>query len=145
MEKEVLVEKMKVVLSSAFSLYLKSHNYHWNVTGPNFKEYHDFFGEFYENVFESIDQYAEHIRALGSFSPGSLKRFSELTILSDELGIPSPAFMFERLARDNKRFLEELLEARQMADSFSEYGLVSFIEDRIDFHQKMQWMIAAHM
>ena len=100
METEVLIEKMKVVLASAFSLYLKSHNYHWNVTGPNFKQYHDFFSDYYENTFEAIDDYAEHIRALNSFTPGSLKRFSELSVISDELSIPSPNFMFVRLGQD---------------------------------------------
>lgn len=141
MEREDLIEKMKVVLASAFSLYLKAHNYHWNVTGPNFKQYHDFFGQFYEDVHDSIDVYAEHIRALKGFAPGSLKRFSELTSISDEITIPSSKFMFIRLSQDNERFLSELKEARNIADSLNEYGIISFLEDRIDFHEKMQWMI----
>lgn len=141
MEREDLVEKMKVVLASAFSLYLKAHNYHWNVTGPNFKQYHDFFGQFYEDVHCSVDLYAEHIRALKAFSPGSLKRFSELSVISDEVSIPSPKFMFVRLSQDNERFLSELRETRNIADSLSEYGIVNFLEDRIDFHEKMQWML----
>ena len=144
MEKEILVEKMKVVLASAFSLYLKAHNYHWNVTGPNFKQYHDFFGQFYEDVHASVDLYAEHIRALKAIAPGSLKRFSELSAISDEIAVPSPKFMFVRLAQDNERFLSELREARDLADSFDEYGVLNFLEDRIDFHEKMQWMIDAH-
>lgn len=144
MEKEILIDKMKVVLASAFSLYLKSHNYHWNVTGPNFKQYHDFFGQFYEDVHASVDLYAEHIRSLKAITPGSLKRFSELSIISDEIAVPSPKFMFVRLAQDNERFLSELREARDLADSFDEYGVVNFLEDRIDFHEKMQWMIDAH-
>ena len=144
MEKEILIDKMKVVLASAFSLYLKSHNYHWNVTGPNFKQYHDFFGQFYEDVHASVDLYAEHIRALKAITPGSLKRFSELSAISDEIAVPSPKFMFVRLSQDNERFLSELREARDLADSFDEYGVVNFLEDRIDFHEKMQWMIDAH-
>ena len=141
MQKEDLVEKMKVVLASAFSLYLKAHNYHWNVTGPNFKQYHDFFSTFYEDVHDSVDLYAEHIRALKAFAPGSLKRFSELTVISDEIAVPSPKFMFIRLSQDNERFLGELKEARNIADSLNEYGAVNFLEDRIDFHEKMQWML----
>jgi starvation-inducible DNA-binding protein len=141
MEKEILIEKMKVVLASAFSLYLKAHNYHWNVTGPNFKQYHDFFGQFYEDVHDSIDLYAEHVRALRAIAPGSLKRFSELTVISDEIAVPSPKFMFVRMAQDNERFLSELREARDIASSLNEYGAVSFLEGRIEFHEKMQWMI----
>ena len=144
MELENLVEKMKVVLASAFSLYLKSHNYHWNVTGENFKAYHDFFGEYYENVFGSIDEYAERIRTLKSFAPGSLKRFSELSVISDELSIPSPKFMFVRLAQDNQRFIAELKEAHGIASQLSQQGIASLLEDRIDFHEKMQWMLDSH-
>jgi len=143
METKVLIEKMKVVLASAFSLYLKSHNYHWNVTGPNFKQYHDFFSDYYENTFEAIDDYAEHIRALNSFTPGSLKRFSELSVISDELSIPSPNFMFVRLGQDNERFLTELREAHGMAEQLKQIGVASFLEDRIDFHEKMQWQIVS--
>lgn len=144
MDKDTLVEKMKVVLSSAFSLYLKAQNYHWNVTGPNFAQYHEFFGTFYEDVHASIDDIAEHIRGLKAFAPGSLKRFSELSVIADETAIPSTKFMFVRLSQDNERFNTELKEARKMADELGEPGLVSFLEDRIDFHDKMQWMIDAH-
>ena len=144
MEKQELIDKMKVVLASAFSLYLKAHNYHWNVTGQNFKQYHDFFGQFYEEVHDSVDLYAEHIRALKAVAPGSLKRFAELTIISDEIAVPSPKFMFVRLSQDNERFLAELREARNIADSLNEFGVVNFLEDRIDFHEKMQWMIDAY-
>lgn len=141
MERQELIDKMKVVLASAFSLYLKAHNYHWNVTGPNFKQYHDFFGQFYEDVHDSVDLYAEHIRALKAVAPGSLKRFSELSVISDEIAVPSTKFMFVRLSQDNERFLSELKDARGIADYLSEFGVVSFLEDRIEFHEKMQWMI----
>ena len=144
MELENLIEKMKVVLASAFSLYLKSHNYHWNVTGSNFKAYHDFFGEYYEDVFGSIDEYAERIRALKSFTPGSLQRFSELSVISDELSIPSSKLMFVRLAQDNERFVAELKEVHNMASQLGQPGIASFFEDRIDFHEKMQWMLDSH-
>ena len=144
MEIENLVEKMKVVLASAFSLYLKSHNYHWNVTGPNFKQYHDFFGEYYEDVHASVDEYAERIRTLKAFAPGSLKRFSELSVISDEMSIPSPKFMFVRLAQDNEKFVMELKEAHTMAEELEQQGIASLLEDRIDFHEKMQWMLGSH-
>jgi starvation-inducible DNA-binding protein len=144
MDKTELVERLKVVLGSAFSLYLKAHNYHWNVTGPNFGEYHDFFSEFYTKVHESIDLYAEHIRMLDAFAPGSLKRFTELTIISDEIAVPSPKFMFVRLSGDNDLFLNELKEVRSIADAMGEYGLVATLETQIQFHDKMRWMLKAY-
>lgn len=143
MVKDDLVETLKVVLASAFSLYLKSHNFHWNVTGPNFIEYHKFLGKFYEEVYESVDGYAEHIRALGKFAPGSLKRFSELTKINDELSVPSAKFMLIKLASDNEDFLNLLRDARKQAIELDEGGVMNYLEGRIDWHEKMQWQLNA--
>ena len=138
-----LVEKLKGILASAFSLYLKAHNYHWNVTGPNFGQYHDFFAEYYTSVHASVDLYAEHIRMLGAFAPGSLKRFSELSVISDEVAIPSAKFMFVRLAADNLLFLDELRLLADMAEAAKERGLVATLETQIQYHEKMQWQLTA--
>jgi starvation-inducible DNA-binding protein len=144
MDKNELVDKLKVITASAFSLYLKAHNYHWNVTGPNFGEYHEFFSDYYTAVHASIDLYAEHIRMLDSFVPGSLKRFSELTLISDEISVPSPKFMFIRLGADNELFLNELKEVRSIADNLGEYGIVATLETQIQYHDKMKWMLKAY-
>src|SRR6056300_958585 len=112
MEKEQLIEKMKVLLASTFSLYLKAHNYHWNVTGPNFAQYHDFFGDLYEELHGSIDTTAEEIRKLGAFAPGALTRYSELSVVQDEMMIPESAIMFARLSNDNDAVIRVLYEAR---------------------------------
>jgi starvation-inducible DNA-binding protein len=141
MDKTQLVEQMKTVLATVFSFYLKAHNYHWNVTGPNFIQYHEYLGDVYEQVHGSVDLYAEHIRALGSYTPGSLKRFSELTKVSDEVAIPSPKFMFIRLASDNEVVLDELRTTATMAEALKEHGVLNFIEGQIDAHEKMQWML----
>ena len=73
-----LIQQMKVILATNFALYLKSHNYHWNIEGPNFPQYHDFLNNFYTEVFTQTDLIAEHIRYLDSYAPGSLERFLEL-------------------------------------------------------------------
>jgi starvation-inducible DNA-binding protein len=143
MDKTELVEKLKVILASSFSLYLKAHNYHWNVTGPNFSEYHDFFSEYYTAVHDSVDVYAELIRMMNAFAPGSLKRFSELTTISDEIAIPSAKFMFVRLASDNGLLLDELRAAHRMADALGEIGVSATLETQIQFHEKMQWQLTA--
>jgi starvation-inducible DNA-binding protein len=142
--KAQLAERLKTILASAFSLYLKAHNYHWNVTGPNFGEYHEFFSEFYTAVHSSVDLYAEHIRALGYYSPGSLSRFSELTLVSDEVSVPSPKFMFVRLGSDNLLLINELKEVAAMAEEMNERGLLSTLENQIRYHEKMQWMFNAY-
>jgi starvation-inducible DNA-binding protein len=144
MDKTELVERLKTVLGTAFSLYLKAHNYHWNITGPNFGEYHEFFSDYYTAVHASIDLYAEHIRMLDAFAPGSLKRFSELTLISDEIAVPSPKFMFIRLGADNELFLNDLKEVRAIADEMGEHGLVATLETQIQYHDKMKWMLKAY-
>ena len=143
MDKSELIEKLKGVLATTFSLYLKAHNYHWNVTGPNFSEYHAFFSDYYTAVHGSVDVYAEHIRMLGAFTPGSLKRFSELTMISDEVAVPSPKFMFVRLAADNLLLLNELRSTWELAESMKEHGVVATLETQIQYHEKMQWMLTA--
>lgn len=144
MDKSELIEKLKGVVATTFSLYLKAHNYHWNVTGPNFGEYHGFFADYYTAVHGSVDVYAEHIRMLGSFTPGSLKRFSELTMISDEVAVPSPKFMFVRLAADNLLLLNELRLVCEMAEEMKEHGLVATLETQIQYHEKMQWQLTAY-
>jgi starvation-inducible DNA-binding protein len=134
---------MKVVQATAFSLYLKSHNYHWNVVGPNFAQYHDFFGDFYDAVWNSVDNYAEHTRTLDAYVPGSLSRFSELTKIADETGIIAPEAMFRNLYNDNETLIAELNAVHELAVAEKRYGLVNFIEDRLDFHAKMHWQIRA--
>lgn len=138
---EQLILQLKVLQATAFSLYLKAHNYHWNVTGPNFSEYHEFFGSFYNDVWASVDSYAEHARTLDTFVPGSLTRFAELTKIQDEVNIPAPNAMFARLFADNEIFLMELNKAHAMAESVNKRGIVNFLEGQIDFHEKMHWML----
>ena len=103
---ETLIELMKKVLADSYAFTIKAQNYHWNVEGPNFPQYHEFFGKLYEEVYSSIDVTAEEIRALGSYAPGSFSRFQELSDIEDETGFPIPADMFRKLIDDNQIILE---------------------------------------
>lgn len=141
MDNKILVEELKKLLANTFSLYLKAHNYHWNVTGPNFAQYHDFFGDFYEEVHSAVDTTAEEIRKLGAFAPGALSRFSELGEIQDEVTVPEAAIMFARLARDNDAVIKNLYIAREAADKIGAFGTVNFLEDRISSHEKHAWML----
>ena len=138
---EQLIEEMKKLLASSFSLYLKAHNYHWNVTGPNFGQYHEFFGELYEEIHASIDTTAEEIRKLGDFAPGSLSRYSELTVIPDETTIPETSVMFRRLAADNDAVIGVLYTAKGMAEEQNKVGTVDYLESRISIHEKHAWML----
>lgn len=138
---ETLQEIMKKVLADTFALYLKSHNYHWNVEGSNFVQYHDFFGNLYEELHGAIDPIAEHIRTLDSYAPGSFTRFLELTEIEDELNIPHASEMLKRLELDNETVLNTLNVAFKLADNFDQQGLADFLAGRIDTHKKHGWML----
>lgn len=138
---EPLIEQLKVVQATAFSVYLKAHNYHWNVTGPDFIQYHSFLQTVYDQVFESVDAYAEKIRTLGAFAPGSLQRFSELTKVQDEVNIPTPMMMLEKLASDNDTLIAELYKTDVLCDNLNQRGIQNFIQGQIEAHEKLRWMI----
>jgi starvation-inducible DNA-binding protein len=140
---EELIQQMKVSLASVFSLYLKSHNYHWNVTGPNFAQYHEYFGDMYEELFDTIDMYAEEIRKLDAFAPGSLSRFDSLSVIEDELNVPQASEMFRRLRDDNLKVIQVLTTANDMAEQNNKIGLANFLQDRIQYHDKLNWMLSS--
>ena len=138
---ETLVEIMRKVLADTFAMYLKAHNYHWNVEGINFPQYHDFFGKLYEELHGAVDPIAEEIRSLDAYAPGSFTRFMELTEIEDELNIPMAREMASRLLADNEIVLRTLDVAFKLADQFDKQGLADFIAGRIDVHNKHAWML----
>ena len=138
---ETLIEMMRKVLADTFAMYLKAHNYHWNVEGANFPQYHEFFGNLYEELHGAVDPIAEEIRAMNAYAPGSFSRFLELTEIEDELAIPSGIEMAARLSIDNEKVLSTLNLAFKLADELDQQGLADFIAGRIDAHKKHGWML----
>jgi starvation-inducible DNA-binding protein len=138
---ETLQEMMKKVLADTFAMYLKAHNYHWNVEGINFPQYHEFFGNLYEELHGAIDPIAEQIRALDAYAPGSFTRFMELTDIEDETTIPMAQEMARKLIVDNEKVLNTLNVAFKLAEQFDKQGLADFIAGRIDTHSKHGWML----
>jgi starvation-inducible DNA-binding protein len=138
---ETLIEIMRKVLADTFAMYLKAHNYHWNVEGPNFPQYHDFFGKLYEELHGAVDPIAEEIRSLDAYAPGSFSRFMELTEIEDETNVPMAREMALKLLRDNDTVLNTLNIAFKLADQFDRQGLADFVAGRIDVHNKHAWML----
>jgi starvation-inducible DNA-binding protein len=135
----MLAEKLKVLLASSYAFTIKAQNFHWNVEGPDFSEYHKFFGKLYEEVYDSLDYTAEYIRILESYTPGSLQRFKELSIIPDQLLIPRAELMFAELLEDNERMLGLLHECFEAASEHK--GIENFLAERIDAHGKHGWML----
>ena len=138
---ETLVEIMRKVLADTFAMYLKAHNYHWNVEGPNFPQYHDFFGKLYEELHGAVDPIAEEIRSLDAYAPGSFTRFLELTEIQDETNVPMAREMAAKLLADNQIVLNTLNMAFKLANEFDKQGLADFVAGRIDVHNKNAWML----
>ena len=137
----MLTEDLKVLLASVNSLSIKAQNFHWNVEGDNFPQYHEFFGNFYEEVYSAVDKIAEYIRTLDSYAPGSLTRYAELTIIQDQLKIPRAELMFAELYEDNAKMIELLNHCFSSASQENKQGIANFIAERLDAHEKHQWMI----
>ncbi len=138
---ETLQEIMKKVLADTFALYLKAHNYHWNIEGINFSEYHAFFGNLYEELHGAVDPIAEEIRALDTYAPGSFRRYMEITEIEDELNVPPGVEMVRRLMNDNMKVIATLNMAFKLANQLDKQGLADFLAGRIDIHNKHQWML----
>ena len=137
----MLSDNLKVLLASTNSLTIKAQNFHWNVEGPNFPQYHEFFGNFYEEVYGSVDRIAEYIRTLDSYAPGSLSRYAELTIIEDQTKIPRPNLMFAELLSDNGKMIDLLNGCFGSAEDENKQGIANFIAERLDAHEKHGWML----
>lgn len=140
MNKE-LIDALKVALADTFAFYLKAHNFHWNVTGPNFAQYHEFLGDLWQEVFTGVDLIAEGIRTLDAFSPGSFSRFKELSTIEDETKVPEALAMLSKLSADNERVIASLHKAYMLAEKDMKHGISNFLQDRITAHEKHGWML----
>ena len=140
---EKLIAQLKVVQASTFALYLKAHNYHWNVEGPDFSQYHSFLESIYTELWNAVDAIAEHVRTTKSYVPGSLSRFKELSVVEDEVNIPAALSMLSKLRDDNQKVIEELEKAHDMSVAAKCHGITNFLEERIDVHFKHDWMLRA--
>ena len=138
-----LVKAMKIAFSTEFSFYLKVHYYHWNVEGPNFAQYHKLFSKIYEEVYGSIDAFAENIRKLGSYTPGSYTRLSMLSQIEDELTVPQALDMINDLLGDSEKCIKIFKMVYDLAEREGEHGLSNFLAERMDSHKKHSWMLSA--
>jgi starvation-inducible DNA-binding protein len=140
---EELLLSLKQAMADSFVLYYKAHSYHWNVEGSDFKQYHDLFGDIYEEIFGAVDTLAEHIRQLDDYAPTSLSQIKSLSMISEDEEIVSAMSMVSRLLDANNLTLASLMMAYRAADNATELGLANFIQDRIAAHQKHGWMLKA--
>ena len=132
---------LKIAFASEFAFYLKAHNFHWNVEGPLFPQLHDLFGKIYEEVYGSIDTFAEEIRATGTYTPASFTKLSILSLVDDEIETLPPEAMLVELLEDSTKMEEMFKIVFRAAEELGLHGLSNFLADRQDAHAKHSWML----
>jgi starvation-inducible DNA-binding protein len=138
-----LILATKIAFATEYSFYLKAHFFHWNVEGVNFQQYHALFNTIYSEVYGIIDDFAEKLRALGTYAPGSFSRFSMLSHIDEEAEVQPAEEMVGELLTDGDKILQILKVTYDIAESEGEHGLSNFLAERMDAHKKHAWMLRA--
>lgn len=138
-----LKKAMKVAFASEYAFALKAQNFHWNVEGPLFPQLHSLFGNIYDEVYGAIDDFAENVRKLGSYTPASFSRFSMLTQVEDELNMLEDRAMLSELLDDSDKMVKLLKMVFDASEAAGEHGLSDFLAGRMDAHRKHSWMLRA--
>ena len=141
----MLADDLKTLLATQYALSIKAQNFHWNVEGPDFAQYHDFFANFYEEVYSAVDKIAEYIRTLDEYSPGSFERFQELSIIQGQMKVPRARLMIEELLADNGVLIDLLNQTFASAEQENNQGIANFIAERLDAQAKHGWMLRSFL
>ncbi len=129
------------LLADTYTLYLKTHNFHWNVTGPMFNALHLMFETQYAELAAAVDGIAERIRALGLPAPGSYAQFAERTSIQEETGIPSADEMIAQLVKDQETVARTARSIFPAADKAEDEPTADLLTQRMQIHEKTAWML----
>ena len=132
-------------LADSYTLYLKTHNFHWNVTGPMFQTLHVMFQEQYTELWTALDDIAERIRALGHFAPGTYKRYVELSTITEETDVPSAKEMIRQLVEGQEAVIRTARAAVRIADEIDDFPTADMLSTRMEVHEKNAWMLRAFL
>ena len=133
---------LRVLLANATVLYYKTHQFHWNVEGIEFTQYHDFFEVIYTDVYNSVDPIAEQLRKLGEYAPVSIDDLYKYKTLDEETDRKELlSDILASLIRANDEVLNSLNKVFDLANEHKQQGICNFIADRIDTHQKHGWWL----
>lgn len=140
-EREEIATGLKKVLADTYTLYLKTHNYHWNVTGPMFQTLHLLFMEQYTELWTSVDLIAERIRSLGVYAPGSYGEFAKLTNIKDDAGVPKDKEMIKNLVEGHESVIRTARSVFPTAEKSRDEATVDLLTQRLQIHEKTAWML----
>lgn len=140
-DREAIAAGLSRVLADTYTLYLKTHNFHWNVTGPMFQTLHLMFEVHYNELALAVDLVAERIRALGLPAPGTYRQFSELSAIKEEDGIPKAQDMIRRLVEGHETVARTAREVFKAAEGASDQPTCDLLTQRMQVHEKTAWML----
>jgi starvation-inducible DNA-binding protein len=138
-----IAEALARLLADTYSLYLETQYYHWNVTGPRFRELHLLFEEQYGQLAEAADEIAERIRTLGFWAPGTFAEFSRLSSVAQEERVPEAEGMLHTLLQHHEVVLRTVREVLSVAEQAGDAATSDLATARIRYHEKTGWMLAA--
>ena len=136
-----IVDGVSLVLGNTYTLYLKTHNFHWNVTGPMFQTLHLMFEQEYNELATAVDLVAERIRALNAPAPGSYSAFIKLTSIADETGVPKAEDMIRQLVDGHETVIRVARSVFPVAENAGDQVTLDLLTQRMHVHEKTAWML----
>ncbi|GAB3375459.1 DNA starvation/stationary phase protection protein [Spongiibacter taiwanensis] len=141
--REQIAHGLKRLLADSYTLYLQTHNFHWNVIGPRFRELHLMFEEHYTELALAVDDIAERIRTLDVAAPGTYKEFAKLSAVEEVDGVPEAAAMVDILTKGHEQVVKTCREVLKMAQEGDDESTLALVSDRMRIHEKTAWMLRA--
>jgi len=136
-----IAEGLKHLLADSYTLYLQTHNFHWNVTGPRFRDLHLMFEEHYTELATAVDEIAERIRTLGVAAPGTYKSFAGLSAIKEVEGVPAAEEMVDLLTQGHEQIVKTCRKALKLAQDGDDESTAALVSDRMRIHEKTAWML----
>ncbi len=140
-QKALLAKGLNTLLANTYMLKLKTHNFHWNVTGPHFTSLHELFEKHYDEMEVAVDEIAERIRAIGEYAAGSIEQFQALNQIPSESGVPSSNEMIQQLIEGQEVIVKICQEFITQAEEANDVPTVDLLTRRIFEHEKNAWML----
>ena len=143
-DRKAIADGLSCVLADSFTLYLKTHNFHWNVTGPMFQTLHLMFMEQYTELWDALDVIAERIRALGLPAPGTYKEFIALATIQESEGVPPATEMIAQLVQGQESVVRTARRVFSLADKADDQPTADMLTERLQVHEKMPGCCGAY-
>ncbi len=136
-------EAVTKLMANTYTLYLKTHGYHWNVEGPHFQQLHIQFMEQYTEMWTAVDELAERVRALGLYAPRSYAAMAKVSDIKEEAGSPDWKTMVQTLAQDHEQLAKIARDVLRIAEEANDDATADVVSPRVTLHEKTAWMLRA--